>query len=200
MFVHTHTHARTHAHTHGHARTHTHTHTHTRTHTHTHTHDCVSWWSWRVSVWSVCFDWREACLPLWCNRKHGGHVSQRYRYESRRGEWALFPLMPSALTFIFLWHTHKHAHTHTNKQRHTHTHTCTHARTPEPISPFHSMLFCNNKILGILVIFYVAVCPLSSPGRGGPRVWLALRRWTSSFLFFFFVFSHWAWSSLLWNM
>ena len=23
----------------------------------------VSRWSWRVSVWSVCFDWREACLP-----------------------------------------------------------------------------------------------------------------------------------------
>ena len=32
-------------------------------------HDCVSRWSWWVSVWSVCFDWREACLPSWCSRK-----------------------------------------------------------------------------------------------------------------------------------
>ena len=34
---------------------------------------------------------------LWCNRKHGGRVSQRYRFESRRGEWALFSYIPSAL-------------------------------------------------------------------------------------------------------
>ena len=64
----------------------------------------VSRSSWRVSVWSVCFDWREACLPSWCNRKHYGRVSQRYRFESRRGQWALFSLIPSALYFVFLWH------------------------------------------------------------------------------------------------
>ena len=76
------------------------TRTHARTHTHTHT----------VSVWSVCFDWREACLLSWCNRKHDGRVSQRYRFESRRGQWALFFLIPSALSFVFLWHTHTHTH------------------------------------------------------------------------------------------
>ena len=48
--------------------------------------------------------------PSWCNRKHGGRVSKRYRFESRRGEWALFSLIPSALSFVFLWHTHTHTH------------------------------------------------------------------------------------------
>ena len=110
---------------------------HTQTHTHIHTHasshsaevladawrrspadrswsvSCmiVSRSSWRVSVWSVCFDRREACLPSWCNRKHDGRVSQRYRFESRRGQWALFSLIPSALSFVFLWHTYTHTHT-----------------------------------------------------------------------------------------
>ena len=108
---------------------------HTHTHTHTHTGSSwrvscmiVSWWSWsvscmivlrwswRLSVWSVCFDWREAGLPSWCNRKHSGRESQRYRFKSRWREWALFSLMPSALSFVFLWHTNTHTHTHT----HTH--------------------------------------------------------------------------------
>ena len=40
----------------------------------------------------------HTCLPSWCNRKHYGRVSQRYRFESRRGQWALFSLTPSALT------------------------------------------------------------------------------------------------------
>ena len=31
-------------------------------------------------------------------------ISQRYRSESRRGEWALFSLMSSVLSFVFLWH------------------------------------------------------------------------------------------------
>ena len=113
--------------------------------------ECVRWWwtdnvwhrswslscmivsrsSWRVSVWSVSFDWREACLPSWCNRKHYGRVSQRYRFESRRGQWALFSLIPSALSFVFLWHTHAHTHTHTRTRArmHTHTHARTHAHT-----------------------------------------------------------------------
>ena len=39
---------------------------------------------------------------VWCNRKHYGRVSQRYRFESRRGQWALFSLIPSALSFVFL--------------------------------------------------------------------------------------------------
>ena len=95
-----------------------HTRARARAHTHTHTHrrrgpadrswslSCmiVSRSSWRVSVWSVSFDWREACLPSWCNRKHYGRVSQRYRFESRRGQWALFSLISSALSFVFLWH------------------------------------------------------------------------------------------------
>ena len=88
----------THTHTHTHARTHARTHAHTHTHTHTHTqlecfvmHACVSRWSWRVSVWSVCFDRREACLPSWCNRKHGGRVSQRYRSNPVEGNGHFFP-------------------------------------------------------------------------------------------------------------
>ena len=72
---------------------------------------CISQWNWWVSVWSVHFNWRKACLLSWRNRKHDGCVSQRYRLESRRGEWALFPLMPSALSFVFLWHMHTLAHT-----------------------------------------------------------------------------------------
>ena len=72
--------------------------------TRTHTHTYFSRWSWWVSVWSVCFDWRETCLLPWCNRKHDGHVSQRYRFESCRGQWALYSLIPSALSFVFLWH------------------------------------------------------------------------------------------------
>ena len=57
--------------------THTHTHTRARAHTHTHTHTR-------------------------CNRKHNGRVSQRCRFESRRGQWALFSLILSALSFVFL--------------------------------------------------------------------------------------------------
>ena len=83
IYAHEHVHTcttQTHTHTHTHAHTHTHT-QHTHTHTHTHT---------------------QACLPSWCNRKHDGRVSQRYRFESRRGQWALFSLIPSALSFVFL--------------------------------------------------------------------------------------------------
>ena len=88
----------------------------------------VSRSSWRVSVWSVSFDWREACLPSWCNRKHYGRVSHRYRFESRRGQWALFSLIPSALSFVFLWHTTTQAtcsQDQNGKQKNTlmHTHT-----------------------------------------------------------------------------
>ena len=31
-----------------------------------------------------------------------GAVFQRYMFESRRGQWALFSLIPSALSFVFL--------------------------------------------------------------------------------------------------
>ena len=75
-------------------------------------HDGPSGW-----VSEVCFKWREVCLLSWCNRKHDGRVNQRYGFESRRGQWALFSLIPSALSFVFLWHTNTHTHTHT----HTHT-------------------------------------------------------------------------------
>ena len=100
-----------------HACTHAHTHTHTHTHTHAHTHGWVS----RVFVST---DARRA-LPSWCNRQHGGRVSQRYRFESRRGQWALFSLIPSALSFVFLWHTHIHTHTHARTHARMHTHTRT---------------------------------------------------------------------------
>ena len=82
---------------------------------HTHTflmHACVSRWSCWVSAWGVCLNWLEACLPSWCNRKHDGFVSQRYRLESHRGDGYFFRT-PSALSFVFLWHTHTHTHTHT---------------------------------------------------------------------------------------
>ena len=81
-------------------------------------HACVSRWSWWVSVLSVCFDWRKACLLSWFNRKHDVRVSWRYRFESCWGEWAFFCLgnghsfclTPSALSFVFLWHTHIYTH------------------------------------------------------------------------------------------
>ena len=110
-----------------------------RTHTHTHT---------RVSVWSVSFDWRETCLPSWCNRKHYGRVSQRYRFESRRGQWALFSLIPSALSFVFLWHTHTHTHARTHARTHTHT--------PLPLNSHHWLFnLCKFKssLLSVLVSF-----------------------------------------------
>ena len=109
----------------------------------------VSRSSWRVSVWSVSFDWREACLPSWCNRKHHGRVSQRYRFESRRWQWALFSRIPSALSFVFLWHahtrarahthTHTHTHAHTRTHTHAHTRTHTHAHTDARTNPLTSM-------------------------------------------------------------
>ena len=150
-FIVTHTHTHTHWRARRHTQAHTHTHTHTHTHLsfvflwHASSDSAevladawrrgpadrswsvscmiVSRSSWQVSVWSVCFDWREACLPSWCNRKHYGRVSQTvgYRFESRRGQWALFSLIPSALSFVFLWHTHTHTHTHPCTQWHTHT-------------------------------------------------------------------------------
>ena len=47
------------------------------------------------------------------NRKHGGRVSQRYRFESRRGDWALFsPHTVSSIFRLSLTHTHTHTHTH----------------------------------------------------------------------------------------
>ena len=98
----------------------------------------VSRSSWRVSVWSVSFDWRETCLPSWCNRKHYGRVSQRYRFESRRGQWAFFSLIPSALSFVFLWHTH--THTHTRAHMHAHMHVRAHVQTIN-ISPFKGEFF-----------------------------------------------------------
>ena len=109
-------HTHTQAHTHTNTNTHTHTQTQTQTHTHTvfrlsltrfirlsgghcrcltsrsrrwelecFMHDCFTV-ELTGECQSVCFDWREAALPSWCNPKHGGHVSQRYRFESRRGE------------------------------------------------------------------------------------------------------------------
>ena len=108
-------------------------------------HDCVSRWSWRVSVWSICFDWREVCQPSWCNRKHGGRVSQRYRFESLRGEWALFSSCRQLYLSSFSdTHTHTHgrarAHTHT----HTHTHTYAHTHTLN-IVYIHTLRYTYNR-------------------------------------------------------
>ena len=51
----------------------------------------------------VSTDARQACRRG-VTGKHYGRVSQRYKFESRRGQWALFSLIPSALSFVFLWH------------------------------------------------------------------------------------------------
>ena len=76
-------------------------------------HACVSRWSWWVSVWSVCLNWCEACLLSWCNWKHDGRVSLKYRLESRRGERAFFPQAVNSIFRLSLTHTHTHTHTHT---------------------------------------------------------------------------------------
>ena len=69
--------------------------THLRFHTRAQAHTRFHAWLFRgvadgwVSKVFVSTDARRA-LPSWCNRQHGGRVSQRYRFESRRGQWALF--------------------------------------------------------------------------------------------------------------
>ena len=63
----------------------------------------------------------EACLPSWCIRTHVGRVSQRYRFESPRGEWALF-LSCRQLYLSSFSDTHTHTRAHTQTQTHTHTH------------------------------------------------------------------------------
>ena len=110
----------------------THTPTCARTHTHTHArvhtqqlecfvmHACVSWWTWWASVWSVCFNWRKVCLLSWCNRKHDGHVSQRYRFESRWGNGHSFPSCRQL--YLLSFSEKKNIHTHTQTHTHTHTH------------------------------------------------------------------------------
>ena len=67
-----------------------------------------------MSVWSVCFKWREVCLLSWCNRKHDGRLSQRYRFESRWGNGHFFPSCRQLYLSSFSdTHTHTHTHTHT---------------------------------------------------------------------------------------
>ena len=105
----------THTHTHTHTQTHTHTHTHTHTYTHTQQIGVGVFHAWlfrdRADGWvSEVFhstDARRACRRGAIGSTMG-RVSQRYRFESRRGQWALFSLIPSALSFVFLWHTHTH--------------------------------------------------------------------------------------------
>ena len=130
--------------------------THTHTHTHTHT----------LSEVFVSTDARRA-LPSWCYRQHGGRVSKRYRFESRRGQWALFSLIPSALSFVFLWHTHTHTHTlclpfvwhflviviHT----HTHTHTLAHSRThvrTRVYEPLNLLPICTHVRAAISAVYF----------------------------------------------
>ena len=88
-----HKHVRAHTCTHAHMQAYTHPHPPPPPHTHTHTR----------------------ALPSWCNRQHGGRVSQRYRFESRRGEWALFSSYRQLYLSSFSdTHTHTHTHTHTD--------------------------------------------------------------------------------------
>ena len=62
--------------------------------------------------------------PLYLSSFSDTHT-HTHTHTSCRGEWALFSLMPSALSFFFLWHTHTHTHTHTCAPAST----CTHVRT-----------------------------------------------------------------------
>ena len=59
-----------------------------------------------------------------------------YRFESRRGQWALFSLIPSALSFVFLWHTNTHAY----MCRSTHTYQTNQGST------FQDWITCRDAI------------------------------------------------------
>ena len=143
------------------ARMHTHTHTHTRLSltrfirlsggpcrcltslSRRQELECFHAWLFRggaggwVSEVFVSTDARRA-LPSWCNPQHGGRVSQRYRFESRRGEWALFSSYRQLyLSSFSLTHTHTHTRTHNT---HTHAHTtgtCTHKQVKFTIFILH---------------------------------------------------------------
>ena len=79
----------------------------------------VSRSSWRVSVWSVCFDWREACLPSWCNWKHyiWARIPEIQVRIPSRAMGTFFPHTVSSIFRLSLTHTH----THTLSLSHTHT-------------------------------------------------------------------------------
>ena len=58
----------------------------------------------RVPEMFVSKDERHACSRS-VIVGHGWRVSQKHRFESCRGEWALFSVIPSALSFVFFRHT-----------------------------------------------------------------------------------------------
>ena len=122
---------------HAHTRTHTHTHTHTHTrewalfslmpsalsfvflwHTHTHTHTSAARWA-RIPEVQVRIPSRAMGTFFPYTVSSIFRLSLTHTH-TRRGEWALFPLMPSALSFVFLWHTHTHTHTHTSVEGNGH--------------------------------------------------------------------------------
>ena len=76
-------------------------------HIHKHTH------TW-VSVWSVCFDWREACLTLvvQSEARWAGIPEVQVRIPSM--EMGTCSFITSPLSFVFLWNPPPpHTHTHT---------------------------------------------------------------------------------------
>ena len=120
------------------------------THTHTHTHTgvgvrkaglcstmelvggCLKCTLQTPTHQLVCFNWRKACLLLWCNRTHARWAcvpEVQVRIPSR-GRWAFFPSCRQPYLSSFSdTHTHTHTHTHTNLHAHTRTHARTHAYT-----------------------------------------------------------------------
>ena len=120
-------------------------HTHARVHTHTHTHThmaVIDWWNGPLTLVVIFF---ALCLLLltWstagvaCRACHSsGTFFHCDTHTHMLLTWSIAGVTCCAChssgTFF-------HCDTHT----HTHTHTL------RPPSPFHSMLYCNNKILVI---------------------------------------------------
>ena len=96
----------------------------------------------------------------WCNRKHDGRVSERYRFESHREEWALFSLIPSALSFVS--DTHKHAHAHYKK-----------SDDPDCMTRYQNTVICKICSLQLLKpkvrLLHAFVCVCVGGGGGGRR-------------------------------
>ena len=122
-------------------------------------------------------------LPSWCNRKHYGRVSQRYRFESRRGQWALF--FPHTVSSIFrLSLTHTHTHTHTCTRTHTNAYCI---QLPLKITSYHflQVVHHNSGTYNGLPWVFSSRCVLMSnkrPETNQLLIWFLI-------LFFFFFLS-----------
>ena len=89
-------------------------------------HDCVSRWRWRVSVWSVCFDWREACLTRGVIGSTMGAYPRGTGSNPIEGDGHFFPSCRQLYLSSFSdthTHTHTHTHSHTHMRTHLHIHT-----------------------------------------------------------------------------